>query len=333
MKLTIAIPTYNRNEILKANLELLLPQVSTNCKLLILDNCSDVPVEKTITSLLERYPNVDVQIVRNPYNLGMTANILRCFELCFDSWLWILGDDDQIKDGAVGQILSDTKEHNEFHFISYAWDELSLQRGEKIVTKGVDNFIDSFENVGVVLFLSTSVYNMNRVSKSISYGNFFQTTYAPHLVILFMSLGDKGKCFLSNKQIVVNTGYDTPDELRWDQIFIYQITILLRLPLKPVTISKLKNQLVQLTRVWTITHFIYVLTYMECGEKSEEKYSILYGDIVRSFFHLDRRVISRILVLIGYIVVRHPSIFRPLMGYIYRLAKGKEYKLENNLRI
>lgn len=332
MKLTIAIPTYNRNEILKENLELLLPQVSTDCRLLILDNCSDVPVKQTIAELVDRYSNIDIQVIRNPYNVGMTANILKCFELCTDSWLWILGDDDQVKDGAVGKILSDTRECSEFHCISYAWDEMSLQR-RKIATKGVGNFIDSFENVGVVLFLSTSVYNIKKVSKGISYGNFFQSTYAPHLVVLFMSLGEQGECLLSDEQVVVNTGYDTPSELRWDQIFIYQITLLLRLPLRPRVLSKLKKQLTQLTRVWTITHFIYVLVNSEYDKNNRERYTMLYGEVVRSFYHLDRRIISRIMVLIGHVLIRFPFIFKRPLNYIYKLAKGREFFSENNFRI
>ena len=56
MRLTVAIPTYNRNATLKATLEHLLPQWNERCKLLILDNHSDVPVEETLRDLLAAYP-------------------------------------------------------------------------------------------------------------------------------------------------------------------------------------------------------------------------------------------------------------------------------------
>jgi GT2 family glycosyltransferase len=39
MDLTIAIPTYNRNELLLRHLAHLLPQLNERCRLLILDNC------------------------------------------------------------------------------------------------------------------------------------------------------------------------------------------------------------------------------------------------------------------------------------------------------
>ena len=104
MKLTIAIPTYNRNEILKANLEKLLPQVTDECNVVIFDNCSDTPVKEVIEELVNTYPDINISIVRNRYNIGMTANILKCFEQCSDTWLWILGDDDEVVDEHFGRL-------------------------------------------------------------------------------------------------------------------------------------------------------------------------------------------------------------------------------------
>ena len=210
MKLTIAIPTYNRNKILKNNLRLLLPQITSDCRILILDNCSEIPVKDSLSGIIKEFSHVDIRVVRNSYNLGLTGNILRCFEMCADPWLWILGDDDQVKEGAIKQILNDIRKYKDNHFISYAWDEPSFQRKKDLITTGVDELIDSFESLGVILFISGGVYNIEKVISKISYGSFFQTTYAPHLVILFMSLGDTGKSVLSSKQIVINKGFETP---------------------------------------------------------------------------------------------------------------------------
>ena len=333
MKLTIAIPTYNRNEILKANLAKLLPQVTDECRVIIFDNCSDVPVKDSIQDLVKVYPHIDISVVRNRYNIGMTANILKCFELCPDPWLWILGDDDEVTDGAVATILSDIDRKRELHFLTYAWDEDSFKREQEVITTGIDQFIETFETFGAVLFLSTSVYNMNKVVGSISFAHFFQTSYAPHLVMLFMSLGDEGKCAYFRDQIVVNKADDTPSYLKWDQIFIYQITMLLRLPLKPSTIAKLKKRLEQLTRVWTIYHFIFTLTFMKHEKGSINKPTVLYGEIVRSFFHLDRRLSTRLVSRLGYFVVKYPFLFRWILSRIYKISKGSEFESEINLRI
>ena len=333
MKLTIAIPTYNRNRILKANLAKLLPQVTDQCRVVIFDNCSDVPVEDTIADLLGSYSKIDISVVRHRYNIGMTANILKCFEECPDPWLWVLGDDDEVTDGAVARVLSDIDRERELHFITYAWDEDSFKREQEVITTGIDQFIETFETFGAVLFLSTSVYNMNKVTGSMSFAHFFQTSYAPNLVMLFMSLGDEGKCAFSADQIVVNMADETPSHLKWDQNFIYQLSLLLRLPLKPRTISKLKKRLEQLTRVWTIYYFIFSLTFRENEEGHINKPTVLYGEIVRSFFHLDRRFSTRLVSPLGYFIVKYPFLFKPILSRIFKAIKGEEFEPDRNLRI
>ena len=174
---------------------------------------------------------------------------------------------------------------------------------------------------------------MNKVVGSMSFAHFFQTSYAPHLVMLLMSLGDEGKCSYSREQIVANKYEDTPTHLKWDQIFIYQVTMLLRLPLKPSTIAKLKKRLEQLTRVWTIYHFIFTLTFMKHEKGSINKPTVLYGEIVRSFFHLDRRLSTRLVSRLGYFVVKYPFLFRWILSRIYKILKGREFESEINLRI
>jgi glycosyltransferase involved in cell wall biosynthesis len=333
MKLTIAIPTYNRNEIFKKNLMLLLPQLTADCQLLIIDNSSDKPVEEDLKDILINFNNNPIKIIRNHYNIGLTGNIIRCFELCEDPWLWILGDDDEVKEGAIEQIFIDIKKYKDIHFINYAWDAPSFLRKDNITTRGIDDFIDNFETLGVVLFISAGIYNTKKITNYLSFGNFFQTTYAPHLAMLFLSIGNEGCCVLSHKQIVINKGFDTPEILRWDQIFIYQMTILLRLPLSPSALFKLKKKLEQLTRVWTITHLIFTLVQIGSTEKSTKRTLILYDDIVRSFFYLDKRLISKVIIIIGYTIVKYPFLFNPLLQSIYKIKRGKSFKSITNLRI
>jgi glycosyltransferase involved in cell wall biosynthesis len=330
--LTIAIPTYNRNKILKQNLIDLIPQLTKDCRLFIIDNNSEVSVQSEIKDLIGKYPDKNINIIRNKHNVGLTGNIIKCFELSEDGWLWIVGDDDKVKADAISTIMNDVNKNSEKLFISYAWDEPSFKRNGDIKIRGIDELIDSMESLGVILFISTSVYNVKKVSGNISYGSFFQSTYAPHLVILFMSLKNGGECILTNRQIVTNNSSNTPLELRWDQIFIYQLILLLRLPLSAQTISKLKVRLSELTRLWTISHLIYTLIFLR---KSEDKLGpiILYNDIVRSFYYLDDRISTKIISNIGYLVLQYPKIFKPIMRVAYKKIKGKEFDPSGNLRI
>jgi glycosyltransferase involved in cell wall biosynthesis len=330
--LKIAIPTYNRNSILKENLKLLLPQMSDGCSLLIIDNNSDVPVEESLTDLLKQYSHLKIQIIRNLYNVGLTGNIIKCFELCNEEWLWILGDDDQVTDLSIKTIKKDILSNKNKNFISYAWDEPSHKRPTNIITKGLDELLNSIESIGVILFISTSIYNMKAVSGYLSYGNFFQSTYAPHLAMLFMSLKNDGECILMKNKIVSNEGYKTPIHLRWDQIFIYQLILLLRLPLKTSSLVILRRRLSELTKLWTIEHLIYTLTFME-RENEGPSQIVLYNDIVKSFYYLDKRFIKKIIVLFGYIVISNPYFFKRFLMMLFRLLKSKDFIVNQNLRI
>ena len=110
MTLTVAIPTFDRNQTLREHLASLLPQLTPDCTLLIIDNCSPTPVIETIRDLLDGYPSLSVRVDRNQTNIGAGANILRCLERCETEWLWVLGDDDRPRPDAVGRIMKDAAE-------------------------------------------------------------------------------------------------------------------------------------------------------------------------------------------------------------------------------
>lgn len=99
--LSICIPTYNRAEQIQRQVRSLLPQLNDYIKLVIIDNCSLIPIETLFDDLeLCRFT-----IIRNKINIGGDANIIRCHELCTTEWLWTLSDDDFVKEDAVSQIL------------------------------------------------------------------------------------------------------------------------------------------------------------------------------------------------------------------------------------
>ena len=108
---------------------------------------------------------------------------------------------------------------------------------------------------------------------------------------------------------------------------------MLRLPLNPLTISKLKNKLAELTRLWSVSHLIYTLSYLKYDDKTGDRPLVLYKDIINSFFYLDQRIGSRIIKIVGYIILKYPNFFKPLLEYVYILAKNKKFEINNNLRI
>ena len=100
--LTICIPTYNRPSKLNDQLRVLLPQLNDEVKLVVRDNHSNYNIKKLFPGL--NYDKFEYKI--NDQNIGADANIARCIETCDTKWLWILGDDDLIKNDSVLTILN-----------------------------------------------------------------------------------------------------------------------------------------------------------------------------------------------------------------------------------
>ena len=104
--LTIAIPTYNRARFLAELLAVLLPQLRDEhrAELLLSDNASadDTP------GLIARFRKLGLPLrhLRNPENIGADANFLQCLDQARGKYVWVLGDDDLLTPGAVGQLLS-----------------------------------------------------------------------------------------------------------------------------------------------------------------------------------------------------------------------------------
>ncbi|WP_375474537.1 glycosyltransferase family 2 protein [uncultured Nostoc sp.] len=89
-KVTIAIPTYNRSELLKASLESVLAQDYQDYQVLVLDNASDDDTEAIVRS----FTDSRIIYVRNEVNIGIFGNWQRSVELNTSPYLSILSDDD-----------------------------------------------------------------------------------------------------------------------------------------------------------------------------------------------------------------------------------------------
>ena len=103
--LTIAIPTYNRFETVCANIKLLVPQMSPDVCLLVIDNASTDDTRNLTDWVKTNHPDASIRVIRNVTNVGAGANVTRSFELVETPWVWTLSDDDPVKPDAVVGIL------------------------------------------------------------------------------------------------------------------------------------------------------------------------------------------------------------------------------------
>lgn len=105
--LSICMPTYNRGAVLDGALEALekaLKQIdSSEIELVISDNCSPDNTKEIVQKYIER--GMPIAYTCNKENLGINGNMEQCFKLAKGKYVWVLGDDDYIRQDALKIIL------------------------------------------------------------------------------------------------------------------------------------------------------------------------------------------------------------------------------------
>lgn len=103
--LTICIPTYNRCNYLSVALERLkisVSQCSYPIEVIISDNHSIDETQALIQNYIES--GLECRYIRNSENIGPDANFVQCFNQAKGKYVWLIGDDDYLKEDSLQQI-------------------------------------------------------------------------------------------------------------------------------------------------------------------------------------------------------------------------------------
>lgn len=197
--LTIAIPTFDRNDLLARTVAALLPQMQPGVRLVVRDNASPRPVRDTLAPLIAG--RTDVSIVSNPVNIGGNANMLRCLESCETEWIWVLGDDDLPAVDAVPRILADMGTSPAQRVaISYRCE--LFERRQSLELTGADDFVERMDSLSSVLFLSTTVLRARSLRPHLRLAYAYAYSNMPQTIALMQALGETGQVRLATEQIV-----------------------------------------------------------------------------------------------------------------------------------
>lgn len=111
-KLSICIPTYNRDGFLNATLHQLVrcmehagPQVVNEVEVIVLDNASSDETSKVVAQFVNGLPNVRHR--RHDSNIGVEMNIVLALQEGRGDWVWPLGDDDLLSDDVLARLLQE----------------------------------------------------------------------------------------------------------------------------------------------------------------------------------------------------------------------------------
>ena len=147
MKLTVAIPTYNRAELLKGLLENLSHQISEHVEVVICDNCSPDHTREVCTA----FPFV--KYYRNSENIGGANNVLKVVELANGDYCWIIGDDDRIRSGGIEAVLNATEHGTDIIYVNQSYeagsyDNIDEIKGSVLCSRRESGLLSSGQIVG-----------------------------------------------------------------------------------------------------------------------------------------------------------------------------------------
>ena len=153
--LTIGIPTYNRPKNIQETVRLLLPQLNDRVKLVVHDNCSDIPVSELFTD----EEKTKFSIIRNRVNIGGDANIAGVIYHADTKWVWDLGDDDFPTPSAVSIIMDKIEKYPDALMLNFNTYKKSHTKNFDELAK-LCSFRYMFSNL---LFISSGVYNRDKL--------------------------------------------------------------------------------------------------------------------------------------------------------------------------
>ncbi len=189
--LTIAIPTFNRPKEVLARVIELLPQLTLEVELLILDNHSEEIVEDIIRKNCTLHDK-RVTFIRNSVNIGGAGNVCRCFEVAKTKWMWMLGDDDRTDSDAVRNIIAEiSKQGANPNLAGFSCSSGITDFEADFAIKDIKSLcaeISRPQGLANLLFISSQVYNIPKISKYIRFGYMAMSSYGPHLVMILRAI-------------------------------------------------------------------------------------------------------------------------------------------------
>jgi len=307
--LTIAIPTYNRNELLLRSVRYLLQEPTDNVKLLVLDNHSEVPVSETLLPVMESLQTGRLEIHRNVVNVGSAANMLRCFELCQTKWIWLITEKTVLKPGGITKVLQTLEDHPDCVFINF---DVALEpplrhiphRSESITTTGRAELIRNILYFGTIIDQMANVYSVPRCRPFLDKGYFYAASGAAQLVLVLLALRDTDHCFLSCDQIVTRIGKPPQELSSWSTLaFAQNCMTVLNLPLTRSERKILQQKLIEFMP--SLRHYIAKFIVL-AADRDPSAYYYFSHYVHLMTFH-DRRLYTRLALTVARFMMMAPS--------------------------
>jgi glycosyltransferase involved in cell wall biosynthesis len=135
--LSIGITTYNHARWLAVNLKTLMRWVEAYRDLVEVIVCDDASEDNTRKAVKPWLRGKNFHYYRNPKNVGMLGNLKVTVHHAQGQYVWIVGDDDIIKDGAMKAVLTAIRKYPDISliYLNYAYTAITDAAEVKDINK------------------------------------------------------------------------------------------------------------------------------------------------------------------------------------------------------
>ncbi len=290
-RVTIVIPTFNRQKQLINTLKILQRQSNKEFDILLLDNCSNYNVQ-SIVDQINVNQHINIQVERHDANIGMCTNLAMAFLKCKTKWCWLVPDDDVVDVDAIEKIYKAIKKYPMCGFLEFpVMDYSSYIHGEQVF-RSIKEYIYHFQNIykngyyapGNMIYCGNRVFNMDILKSYIE--EIFEYSYSavPHLVLAMMSLSAKNEAIVIPSSII---NFNKGEGTKWNVEKICSGLLIIRnLPLN--VDKKIMDSL--MTLVMPPFAFVLKCVYTNTGKTTCYSPYKLYKNVYYSIMNYRQRI-------------------------------------------
>ncbi|MBS9423351.1 glycosyltransferase family 2 protein [Photorhabdus caribbeanensis] len=332
-KFCIIIPTYNRNEVLKKNISILMDIIkkhSHTIKVIILDNASPIPVSITLSKLLSEHTEDELQIIRHKYNIGGNANIPLAFQYSDSDYVWVLSDDDIPAEDSINTIIRTINKNPECALYNFDSCEYGSKQDTSIITIGTHEFIKNMVPINKVMFISDCVWNSQIIGNNLRFAFFYQSTCAPILCALITSLGNDGRVVFSSEKLVKYGSEESPESTHFPLIPIaLGLPSIRNLPLDSTSIKLLDSNIAKALKIWIKPHnIIHQLLLHAIKDNSWAETRITYNSLLKGIFSMKYTGFKYFALYLFKLSLFFPRTIKLSYPYVYKMIKKKKLKTQ-----
>lgn len=136
--LTIAIPTFNRSDLLNAQLVWLAQAIKgfeSDCEIFVSDNCSTDNTEEVIKHWQYTLNNVTFKYKKNSHNIGLMRNFAACLQSAKSKYIWVVADDHKIQQEALAYVVQNLKKYPDLSLLALNFSIRSIPTNEIIIER------------------------------------------------------------------------------------------------------------------------------------------------------------------------------------------------------